>query len=138
MFKHPGQPHGMVKIYQLVKLDVHPDVFRQSTGEELGLLEQIQMVCVCQASLERRHIRVHHRREGEADKVGQVISGQCRAKALMTQKLEVVPQWSAHVAFEDVVPLLLVVVHVERSQPHLVNLPGELAMEEGFTPVNPS
>jgi hypothetical protein len=56
----------------------------------------------------------------------------------MTQKLEVVPQWSAHVAFEDVVPLLLVIVHVERSQPHLVNLPGELAMEEGFTPVNPS
>jgi len=30
-----------VKIGRLVEFHVHPDVFRQSTGEELGLLERI-------------------------------------------------------------------------------------------------
>jgi hypothetical protein len=63
-----------VKICRLVKLNVHSDVFRQSTGEKLGLLEWFQSAGVCQASLERRHIRVHRRREGKAGKVGQVIS----------------------------------------------------------------
>jgi hypothetical protein len=62
-----------VKIYRLMKLDVHPDVFWQSTDEELGLLERVQTACVCQASLERRHVHVHRRREGEAGKVGQVL-----------------------------------------------------------------
>jgi hypothetical protein len=42
-----------VKICRLVKLNVHADVLRQSTGEELGLLEWFQSAGVCQASLER-------------------------------------------------------------------------------------
>ena len=67
-----------------------------------------------------------------------MVGRQSRTEALVAQKPEVGPRWSSRVALEDVIPLLSVPGHVERGQPNFVDLPGELATEKGFSPVEPA
>jgi hypothetical protein len=67
-----------------------------------------------------------------------VIGGQSRPEALVAQEAKIFPRWSSRIAFQYIVPLLCVAGHVERRQPDLVNLTGELTAKEGFASVEPA
>jgi hypothetical protein len=56
----------------------------------------------------------------------------------MTQLLELVPGGHAGVALKYVVLLLCGTDEMERGEPHLIGLAGELGAEEALTAVDPT
>ena len=100
------QMHGTLQILRAVKLHIDVDVTRQPTSEELRLLTQRETPCVRRAGLERFHIGIHRRSEGQARQVRQMVRAEGRTEALLAQRAELLPLRPACVGFEDQVPLL--------------------------------
>lgn len=116
-----------------MKLDINPDVFRQSTGEELGLLVQCQLARMGHARLEC----FHRRREWELGQIRQVIGAERWTEALVAQMPEFLPRRRAGIALMDEVPLLSRAGEVVRRQPHLFTMARLLRAKELLTFVQP-
>ena len=98
--------HGALQVLRVVKLHIDADVTRQPTREKLGFLTRRETPGVRRSGLERFHIGIHRRSEGQARQVRKMVRAEGRTEALLAQRAKLLPWRPACVGFEDQVPLL--------------------------------
>jgi hypothetical protein len=116
------------------------DRVRKATGEELDLLEWREWPGMRHPGLERFLVPSHRAWKRQPRQVGEVVGGERRSEALVTERFEEGLGDVADVAgitLQHAVPVLGHAVHVERREPHLVDLRRALGAEEVLTLVQP-
>jgi hypothetical protein len=98
-FVHASQANGTLKILWFMQLDVHLNVVRKATREQLRLLQRHEPARARHAHLEGVQICVDRRCEWKAREVRQMISTERQPKTLMAEASELLPLWPATVAF---------------------------------------
>ena len=80
-----------MKVVQLPKFDVDPDMLGEATGEELGLLCRHQVPCVTQERIEALSVLLDRGEEWELGQLCQPIHAHRRVETQVTEFLEAFP-----------------------------------------------